>query len=133
MTKGIDTVRAKLKEIKSNPDATAKEQDLYTTLEACYEFYLRGFSFSNIDLYDSEATRFKIVGNTLRPPFKAISGLGESAAWDLVNCRKNGKRFISIEEVQAACTRVSQSHLELLRDLGALGDMPETSQMSLFM
>ena len=133
MTKGIDTVRAKLKEIKNNPDATAKEQDLYTTLEACYEFYLRGFSFSNIDLYDSEATRFKIVGNTLRPPFKAISGLGESAAWDLVKCREGGKRFISVEEVQAACTRVSQSHLDMLRDMGALGDMPTTSQMSLFM
>jgi DNA polymerase-3 subunit alpha (Gram-positive type) len=105
---------------------------MLTTLEVAYEFYLRGFHFERIDLYESDATRFKVVPDGLRPPFKAISGLGETAALDLVNCRKSGRRFISIEEVQAACTKVSQTHLEVLRDLGALGDMPETSQMSLF-
>ena len=132
MTRGIDTVRKKIAEIKGNPDATAKEQDLYTTLEACYEFYKRGFSFVPIDLYESDATKFRVVGNSLRPPFVAISGLGETAAFDLMKCRESGRRFISVEEVQAACPKVSQSHIEQLKAIGAFGDMPDTSQMSLF-
>ena len=52
MTQGIDMVKAKIREIKNNPDATAKEEDLLTTLEACYEFYTRGFEFAPIDLYE---------------------------------------------------------------------------------
>ena len=68
----------------------------------------------------------------LLPPFVAISGLGESAAKDLVACRKGGRQFISVEELSAACPKVSQTHLEQLRAMGALGEMPESSQMSLF-
>ena len=133
MTRGIDAVRAKINEIKRNPDATAKEEDLLTTLEAVYEFYMRGFEFADIDLYESDAIKFTIVDEKrLRPPFVAIAGLGETAAYDLMNCRRDGRRFISVEEVQAACTKVSQTHIEQLRSIGALGDMPETSQMSLF-
>jgi len=133
MTRGIDTVRAKIGEIKRNPNATAKEEDLLTTLEAVYEFYLRGFDFAGIDLYESDALKFAVVDEKrLRPPFVAISGLGETAAWDLVNCRKDGRRFISVEEVQAACSKVSQTHIEQLKTIGALGDMPDTSQMSFF-
>ncbi len=133
MTQGIDTVRKRIGEIQRNPNATAKEQDLLTTLEAVYEFYLRGFSFANIDLYKSHATKFLLEGDKqLRPPFVAISGLGETAAADLMRCQETGKRFVSVEEVSANCTRVSQSHLEVLKSLGALGEMPDTSQMSLF-
>ena len=48
MTGGLESVRDKIKEIQSNPDASGKEEDLLTTLEVCYEFYLRGFSFAPI-------------------------------------------------------------------------------------
>ena len=85
-----------------------------------------------IDLYESDATKFRVVGNSLRPPFVAISGLGETAAFDLMKCRESGRRFISVEEVQAACPKVSQSHIEQLKAIGAFGDMPDTSQVSLF-
>ncbi|MGI5935909.1 MAG: PolC-type DNA polymerase III [Oscillospiraceae bacterium] len=132
MTKGIETVRAKIRELQNKPERTAKDEDTLTTLESVYEFYLRGFDFDNIDLYKSDATRFLISGDKkLRPPFTAISGLGEAAARDLVNARE-GRQFVSIEELQNACTKVSQTHLEQLKNLGALGDLPETSQMSLF-
>ena len=66
------------------------------------------------------------------PPFVAISGLGESAAWNLVACREGGREFVSVEELSAACPKVSQTHLEQLRNMGALGEMPDSSQMSLF-
>ncbi len=135
MTKGIEVVKNKIKEIDQkmdNHEATVKEQDLYTTLEACYEFYLRGYEFSPIDLYESDATKFKVSGEKLTPPFVAISGLGETAALDLVRVRQSGKQFVSIEEVQASCTKVSNTHIEQLKNMGALGNLPETSQMSLF-
>jgi len=133
MTQGIDTVRKKIKEIRNNPNPTAKEEDLETTLEAVYEFYLRGLSFAPIDLYASDSIKFLPVGDKqLRPPFVSIAGLGETAARDLAAAGHQGKRYVSVEEVGNACPKVSQTHLEILRALGAFGEMPETSQMSLF-
>ena len=134
MTQGTEATRRKILELQSKPDATAKEKDLLVTLEAVYEFNLRGFTFAPMDLYASDATKFipDEASGTLLPPFVAISGLGESAAKDLVACRKNGQQFISIEALSAACPKVSQTHLETLKAMGALGDLPESSQMSLF-
>ena len=133
MTRGIGPVKQKLQEIEKNPKPTAKEEDLATTLESVYEFYLRGFSFAALDLYQSDAAHFLPVGEgQLRPPFNSVSGLGDAAAADLAACRGSGVRFVSVEELSAACPKVSQTHIEVLRTLGALGDLPETSQMSLF-
>ena len=132
MTRGIEPVRQKLKAIKLDPNPTAKDSDTLTTLEAVYEFYMRGFDFGRMDLYRSMATKFVIDGNTLIPPFIAIAGLGETAAADLEACREGGRKFISVEEVMAACPKVSKTHIEQLKELGALGEMPDTSQMSLF-
>jgi DNA polymerase-3 subunit alpha (Gram-positive type) len=119
MTRGINVVAAKIREIKNNPSATAKEEDLLTTLEACYEFYKRGFSFAEIDLYESDAVKFKITPDgRLRPPFVAISGLGETAAYDIVNNRA-GRRFISVEEFAVSCPKVSKTHIEQMKNMGA--------------
>jgi DNA polymerase-3 subunit alpha (Gram-positive type) len=133
MMGGLNKVRAKLKEIRSNPNATAKEEDLATTLEMVYEFYMRGFDFAPFDLYKTDAFKFQPVGDKLlRVPFVAISGLGDTAAMDLANATKDGKTYVSIEEVAAACPKVSAAHIEVLKRMGAFGDMPETSQMTLF-
>ena len=133
MTQGIETVRKKFREINEKQKTTAKEEDLLTSLYAVYEFYLRGFSFAPIDLYQSDATKFLPVGDKqLRPPFVSISGLGETAAADLAAAGRSGKRFVSVEELAAACPKVSQTHVQQLRELGALGELPDSSQMSLF-
>ena len=133
MTGGTESVRRKINEFRRKSELTANEEDLLVTLEAVYEFNMRGFSFAQIDLYQSDATRFLITTDgKLLPPFVSISGLGESAALDLVTCRDSGKEFVSIEELSAACPKVSQTHIEILKDLGALGSLPETSQITLF-
>ncbi len=131
MTHGMETVKAHIKAISNNPDRTAKDDDLLTTLEVCYEFYLRGFAFADIDLYESHAIRFVIKDGKLLPPFVAVSGLGESAAWDICNGRE-GKQFVSIEEFSAACPKVSKTHIEKLKEAGAFGNLPDTSQITLF-
>ncbi|MBP3633554.1 MAG: PolC-type DNA polymerase III [Oscillospiraceae bacterium] len=131
MTRGMDTVKEEIRKMHANPDKTDKEDDLLTTLELCYEFYLRGFSFERINIYESDALRFLVKGDKLIPPFVSVSGLGEAAALDIVEGRK-GKHFISIEEFSAACPKVSKTHIENLRAAGAFGDLPDTSQVTLF-
>ncbi len=131
MTGGMDMVLANIKAIEANEDATAKDEDLLTTLEVVYEYYLRGFEFAPISLYESHATKFLIKDGKLIPPFVAVPGLGETAAWDLMHGRE-GKTFISIEEVAAACPKVSKTHMQMLKEAGAFGDLPDTSQVNLF-
>ena len=131
MTGGMESVLANIDEIDNNEDATAKDEDMLTTLEVVYEFYLRGFEFAPISVYESHATKFLIKDGKILPPFVAISGLGESAAWDLMEGRK-GKTFLSIEEVALACPKVSKTHMQMLKEAGAFGDLPDTSQVSFF-
>ena len=131
MTHGMDAVKANIEAIDNNEDATDKDQDLLTTLEVVYEYYLRGFEFLPIDIYKSHAIKFLVEDGKLRPPFVSISGLGENAAWDLMNGRED-KQFISIEEISAACPKVSKTHIQMLKEAGAFGDLPDTSQVCLF-
>ena len=131
MTGGLDAVKANIDAIENNEDATNKDEDLLITLEVAYEFYLRGFEFAPIDIYESHATKFLIKDGKILPPFVAVSGLGESAAWDIMNGSK-GKKFLSIEEFSAACPKASKTHIQMLKEAGAFGDLPDTSQVSLF-
>ncbi len=131
MTQGIDAVKAHIRAIENNENATDKDEGMLTTLEVAYEFYLRGFEFLPIDLYKSQATRFEVEDGKIRPPFIAVPGLGESAAEDLVRGRE-GKNFLSVEEISAACPKVSKTHIQMLKEIGAFGSLPDTSQVSLF-
>ena len=131
MTQGMDTVLAHVDAIDNNENATDKDEDLLTTLEVVYEFYLRGLDFLPIDIYKSHATKFLIEDGKLRPPFVSISGLGENAAISLMEGRE-GKQFISIEEIAAACPKVSKTHIQMLKEAGAFGDLPDTSQVTFF-
>ena len=128
---GLDAVKRKIKEIENNKDATDVEQNLMVTLEVCYEFYLRGFHFDTIDIYKSDATKFVITDNGLLPPFVTVHGLGEAAALDTVEKRR-GKTFISVEEFANTCSKLSKTHIEQLKALGAFAGMADTSQVSLF-
>ena len=134
MCRGLETAQAKMREIiAKDKDATAVEQDMLTTLEVVYEFYIRGFTFQPVNLYRSHATLFQMdeESKSLLPPFTSIPGLGETAAWSITEQRQ-GKQFISIEEFSAACPKVSKTHIEQLKAAGALDGMPDTSQMTLF-
>ena len=111
----------------------AVEEDMLVTLEVFYEYYLRGFQMAKMDLYRSDATRFIVdqENNALIPPFTACPGLGESAALSIVEARK-GREFISIEEFAMCCNKLSKTHIEQLKALGAFAGMADTSQITLF-
>lgn len=128
---GMDAVKQKIREIENNKDATDVEQNLLVTLEVCYEFYLRGFHFDTISIYDSDATHFKVTESGLLPPFVTVRGLGETAALDTVE-KRQGKTFVSVEEFATTCNKLSKTHIEQLKALGAFAGMADTSQVALF-
>ena len=133
MCVGTERVRRRINEMRRAGTLTANEEDLLVTLEAVYEFNMRGYSFAPIDFYSSDASKFLLTEDgRIRPPFVAVGGLGEAAAQSLAHCREEGKEFISIDEIGNACPRVSSTHLETLKRLGAFGDLPDSSQVSLF-
>ena len=57
--------------------------------------------------------------------------IGEQAAQNIVEERRNG-RFLSAEEMAVRCPKASKAVVELLDQIGALGSMPKTTQISLF-
>lgn len=130
MCQGMETVITKMKELQSR-EISAVEQDMLVTLEVCYEFYKRGFTFHSIDLEKSDAVNFVIEGNGLIPPFVSVAGLGETAARSIAQARQ-GRRFISVEELSISCPKVSKTHIEQLKAMGAFGEMPDSSQITLF-
>ncbi|HBI04284.1 MAG TPA: PolC-type DNA polymerase III, partial [Paenibacillaceae bacterium] len=96
---GSDSIRAQIKEItEKGNEASPKEKNMITVLELCLEMCERGFSFKNIDLYRSHASRYIIDGNSLIPPFNALAGVGTSAAENIENARNQGE-FLSIEDL----------------------------------
>ncbi len=132
MTMLIDpkTIKQKIKDIKADPKATAKDKEAVTSLELVLEMNMRGFRFLPCDLYKSHLSRFLMEDGNLRCPFISLGGLGESAAQAIVREREKGP-FLSVEDLRER-TRVSSSVIELLRTHGSLQGMSETSQISFF-
>ena len=83
-----------------------------------------------IDIYKSEAKMFVIEGDSIRLPFCSLGGVGEAAAISLAKGGKQGE-YLSVEELKSR-TGISTAVAETLRACGALKDIPESSQMSLF-
>ncbi|MEW9033312.1 MAG: PolC-type DNA polymerase III, partial [Planifilum fimeticola] len=131
VNKGKEAVNRKINEInEKGADASPKEKGLLTVLESAREMMARGLTFRSIDLYRSEATRFLVDGDALLPPFSSVSGIGASAARNIVKAREEGD-FLSIEDFQKR-SRVSSAVVEVLESLGCLRDLPESNQLSLF-
>ncbi len=132
MINGDDMVLSQMDTISKKEKASAVEKEMLVTLEVCHEFYTRGFKFAPVDLYKSDAVNFEITEDgMLRPPFTAIPGLGEVAARSIIAEREKSK-FLSMDEIQSRCNKVSKSVIDLLEKNGALGDIPRSSQISFF-
>ena len=91
---------------------------------------LRGYSFMNIDLRYSAATKFTIFEGKILPPFTAIDGLGESVAEQIVAARKE-QPFSSKADLRMR-GKVGQTLVDAMAEAGCLGDLPEDEQIDLF-
>ena len=129
--KGEEAIKAKMEELNSlGNNISVKEKGLLTILEISYEMYKRGLNFLKVDLYKSEATKFKIEEDGIRPPLNALQGVGDNAAKSIVECRVNGE-FISKEDLRIR-SKVSKTVIETLDNHGCLEGMQESNQLSLF-
>ena len=128
---GEEKVKNKMKEIDLlGNNATQKDKTMYPILELVLEMYERGFNFLPMDLYESDATKFKIQDGALRPPLNSIPGLGTVAALGIAEARKEGK-FMSIDDLKIRA-KVGNSVTEVLKNYGCLKGMSQSNQMSLF-
>lgn len=107
-----------------------KEQDSMRDMKIVQEMYARGFEFLPIDLYRSDARLFQIVDGKLLPSFSSIDGLGEKAAYAICEAAKQGT-FLSKDDFRERA-KVGKTMVDQLSDLGILGDLPESNQISLF-
>lgn len=131
--KGKAAVKARMEEIKrKGNEASAKENDTYGILQIVIEMLARGFEFLPVDIYKSDWRVYNIEDGKIRLPFSAIAGVGENAAKALANAKNDGMgEFISCDDLMAR-SGVGSAVVEALREAGALGDLPESNQISLF-
>lgn len=131
MCLGRDKLEIYLEDYKKRSDTLSnKEQDTLRDMRIVQEMYARGFDFLPIDIYQAKATHFQIMGDKLMPSLSSIDGLGEKAAEGIVDAVKDGP-FLSKEDFQNR-TKVTKTICDLMADLGLLGDLPESNQLSLF-
>ncbi len=116
-------------------DATDKDKAVADLMKLVIEMYIRGYNFTKIDIYRSEATKFKVIKNdegtdVLLPPLCTIDGLGISAAESIVEARADGE-FTTLEDM-AARTNLGKKLIQLLKDAGVVDGIRDTDQLTLF-
>ncbi|MBR5486023.1 MAG: hypothetical protein IKV41_05880, partial [Oscillospiraceae bacterium] len=123
--------KQKMKEMSQRwNELSDKEKKTYDTLHIALEMMLRGLDFLPVDLYKSHAVRYVPEDGKLRLPFGSIKGVGESAAFGIYEAAQQGGFIASDELVSRA--GVSKTVVETLKRMGALGDLPDTSQITFF-
>ena len=131
MCQGRERLEYHLEDYKKRSDTlTQKEQATLRDMRIVQEMYARGYEFMPIDIYQAKARHFQIIDGKLMPSLSSIDGLGEKAAEAIVDAVMDGP-FLSKEDFRSR-TKVSKTICDLMADLGLLGDLPESNQLSLF-
>ena len=129
--KGKAEVRRYLANIKAKgKEATKKELDVYNNMLIFNEMMSRGIEVLPIDITKSHAMKYVPEDGKMRLPFGALSGVGEKAAYSIYEAAQKGN-FVSIEDFQLEAG-VSKTIIQNLADLGAMNDLPDTNQISMF-
>nr|WP_204122825.1 PolC-type DNA polymerase III [Lacticaseibacillus mingshuiensis] len=132
MSHGKEATKAAIQEIndKGN-DATAKEKTLLTVLELANECLERGFKIKMVDVTASDAHDFIILDDhTLLAPFRAVPGLGDNVAKQIVSAREE-RPFLSKEDL-ATRGKVSKTLIDYMTENHVLDELPDENQLSLF-
>lgn len=115
---------------KRSDTLTNKEQDALKDMRIVQEMYARGFEFEKLDIFRAHSRNFQIIDGKVMPSLSSIDGLGEKAADAIMEAAKDGP-FLSKDDFRSR-TKVSKTVIDMMGDLGLLGDIPESNQISLF-
>ena len=117
---------------KNNLPITAKEESTYVVNQIVIEMLARGIEFLPVDIYKSDSRVYRIEDGKIRLPFGAIDGIGENAAKAIADARNDGGGdFISYDDLMARAG-IGRSVVDSLKEAGALGNMPESTQITFF-
>ena len=131
MCQGRERLEYYLTDFERRKDTlTKKDQDTVKDMRIVQEMYARGFEFVPIDIYKAKAQAFQILDGKLMPALSTIEGLGDKAAEAVEEAAKDGP-FLSRDDFRQR-TKVSKTVIDLMCDLGILGELPESNQLSLF-
>ncbi len=146
---GIAVARRHMKEVtqRLREEKNAKDEDILVSLQLVNEILQRGCEFLPIRIGKSRARIYIIEDGKIRLPFMALKGVGTAAANTLERATLDGQKYLSAEDLQSACSAISSAAknegqseygtvsgtvMDTLAEIGALGDLPKSSQVSLF-
>ncbi len=128
---GRPAVQRYLREIKAKgKEASKKELDVYENMLIFNEMMARGIEVLPIDINKSHAMKYVPEDGKMRLPFGSLGGVGEKAAYSIYEAAQKGN-FVSKEDFQIEAG-VSKTIIENLAALGAMNDLPDTNQISMF-
>ena len=132
MCQGKERLEATMKDYKKRlaaKELSQKEEAAYGDMRIVQEMYARGFEFMPIDIFRAKAKHFQIIDGKLMPSLNSIEGMGDKAVEGVVEEAKDGP-FTSCENFKNRC-KVSGTIVDKMRNMGLLGDLPLSDQMSL--
>ncbi len=106
------------------------EEDELGVMRIVQEMHARGYEFTPIDIYKAKARTFQIIDGKIMPSFKVISKVGEVAGESIEIAARDGE-FLSKDDLRQRA-KIGQSAIDKLSELGILGDMTDSNQLSLF-
>ena len=131
MCGGLDKLRYYIKQYRAIPHPSQTEEVCLRDMKICEEMYVRGIEFAPIDIYKAKAKDFQIMEDgKIMPSFCSMAGLGESVGLGIENGAKDGQ-FLSKKDFINR-THCPKSFADKFEELGILGDVPESNQISLF-
>lgn len=133
MAMGRDKLEYYMEDYKSKKSlgtVSNTEEEELKDMRIVQEMYARGFEFTQIDLYQAKARSFQIVDGKIMPSFKVIEKVGESAGEAIEIAARDGA-FLSKDDLRQRA-KVGQTVIDKLSDLGLLGNMADSNQLSLF-
>ncbi len=131
MCQGKEHLERNIEDYKKRKDSLSnKEKDTLRDMRIVQEMYARGFDFMKLDLYRAHSRNFQIIDGKIMPSFSSIEGMGDKAAEAIMEAAKDGP-FLSKDDLKSR-SKVPQSVLDKMGEMGLLGDIPESNQYSLF-
>ena len=131
MCQGPAVLHYYLDDLRNRKDSLSeKEKAELKDMRIVEEMYARGYEFWPMDIFTADPSACKIINGKIMPHIGSIDGMGLVAAEGIAKACKDGG-FISRDDFRER-SKVSKTITDKMYELGLLGDLPESNQLSLF-